>query len=83
MNTARRIPHSLKEGTYLTVHEGLMVRIDRTSVFSYSQYFPDWLLYTDLTSAANGGTGLMKLVSEIKLSWVEDYMPRLKEINVK
>lgn len=34
MNTARRIPHHSKEGTYLTVNEGLQVRVDRSSIIS-------------------------------------------------
>jgi len=83
MNTSRRVPHHAKEGAYLTVHEGLMVKVDRTSVFSMFNEYPDWLIYTELSSTASGSSGLMKLASEITLQWVEDLIPRLKDINVK
>lgn len=33
MNTSRRIPN-MKEGTYLTVNEGTLVKADRTTSFA-------------------------------------------------
>lgn len=83
MNTARRVPHHSKEGAYLTVHEGLMVKLDRSSVLSTLNEHPDWLIYTELSSTMSGASGLMKLASELHLPWVEDLIPRLKEVNVK
>ncbi len=63
MNTARRVPHHAKEGAYLTVHEGLMVKLDRSSVLSTNNEYPDWVIYTELSSTTSGATGLMKLAS--------------------
>eukprot|EP00347_Sterkiella_histriomuscorum_P017631 403348600 len=83
MNTSRRVPHNTIEGSYLTVNEGLMVRTDRQSNFSLNKHYPDWVIYTDISSSANGSAGMMRMVSEIKLSWVEDNLPKLKEIDVK
>jgi hypothetical protein len=44
---------SEKQSThYLTVHEGLNVRLDRSStpsVFSLFDRSPDWIIYTDIT----------------------------------
>ena len=81
MNTARRIPN-LKgtEGTYLTVHEGFTLKVDRASTFATWEIYPDWLIYTE---ASGGGSnmGQIKMGFEVKLKWVEAKMPRLKEVD--
>jgi hypothetical protein len=71
----------MQEGTYLTVNEGLLVKVDRKSNLGINQYYPDWVIYTELSGA--GQSGIMKMSFEIKLSWVEDKMPLLKEVDVK
>lgn len=48
MNTSRRIP-SMKEGTYITVNEGLMVKAERGCNFAIQDYYPDWVIYTELS----------------------------------
>lgn len=47
-----------------------------------NEYYPDWLIYTDL-AGTNSSAGIMKMCFEIKLDWVEDKLPLLKEIDVK
>jgi len=55
------------------------VTLDR-NVFSYAQYHPDWLIYTD--AAGSGGRGIIKLAFEIDIDWVNEKTPRLKDIDV-
>ena len=81
MNAARKIPNSAREGTYLTVNEGVLLKTDRNTCFSIYEYYPDWLLYTDISGTANG-QGLIKMGCTIKLDWIEKKMPLLKEIQV-
>ena len=65
MNSSRRVPSfnaasSNDKGTasYLTVNEGIMVKIDRgnNNCFSINDYYPDWLIYTDITGTSAGGS---------------------------
>lgn len=94
MNTARRAPNmkasagnSSNDASYLTVNEGLMARLDRnanSSVFTLQDYYPDWLIYTDMTAGSSSGQqqGIMRMAFEIDLQWVQDKIPRLKDIDV-
>ena len=80
MNTSRKVPN-LKEENYLTVNEGLIVKVERSCNFGINQYYPDWVIYTEL-AGTNSSTGLMKMCFEVELEWVEDKLPLLKEIDV-
>jgi hypothetical protein len=72
MNTCRKVP-SIKSSEaghqYLTVNEGLMLKIDRgnSNLFSLSDYYPDWLIHTDLSGTASGASGLIKMAFEVDL----------------
>ena len=61
-----------------------MLKIDRSNgnIFSLSDYYPDWLIHTDLTGSASGASGIIKMGFEVELSWIEDKIPRLKEVDV-
>jgi len=50
---------------------------------SIQSSYPDWLIYTELTSSGSSAAGMIKMASAIDLEWVEDLIPRLKEVNVK
>lgn len=57
MNTARRVPN-LKEGTYLTVNEGSLVKADRSTSFGMQEYYPDWAIYTEISgTSSSSGSG--------------------------
>ena len=67
------------------MNEGFLVKLDRANnnCFSIYDYYPDWLIYTEVTgSALSGGQGLIKMAFEIDLQWIEDKMSRLKEFDV-
>lgn len=62
-----------------------MVKIDRasSSCFAINDYYPDWLIYTDIAGTGlSGQQGMIRMAFEINLEWVKDKMPRLKEIDV-
>ena len=82
MNAARFVP-GIKDGTYLTANEGILVRLDRQSVLAAFEQYPDWVIYTDLQgTGSSSSSGTMKMVSQIELQWIQDKMPLLKEIDV-
>ena len=62
-----------------------MLKIDRanSNVFTMQDFYPDWLIYTDLSGMASGASGLIKMAFEVELPWIEDKMPRLKEVDVQ
>ena len=83
MNSCRKVP-SGSEHSYITVNEGFLVKLDRgnSNVFALHDYYPDWLIYTDLSGSQGGQSGLIKMAFEIDLSWIKDKIPRLKDIDV-
>lgn len=91
MNTCRKAGQlkAQESGTtYLTVNEGLLVKVDRSpqsSVFALYDYYPDWLVYTDISGggSVSGGNGLIRMALEVEIAWIEDKMQRLKEIEVE
>ena len=62
-----------------------MLKHDRSNqnIFSINDYYPDWLIYTEISGTASGSNGIIKMSFEVELPWVEDKMPRLKEVDVK
>lgn len=75
MNTSRKVP-SIKQSeaghSYLTVNEGMMLKVDRanSNLFTLLDYYPDWLIHTDLSGTASGASGLIKMAFEVELPWI-------------
>ena len=63
----------------------MMLKVDRanSNLFTMLDYYPDWLIHTDLSGTASGASGLIKMAFEVELSWIQDKMPRLKEFDVQ
>lgn len=55
-----------------------MVKVDRgnSTVFSLLDYYPDWLIYTEIAGTA-AGQGLIRLAFEVELPWIQELTPRL------
>lgn len=82
MNSARSISGN-NQGQYLTADEQVIVKTDRWTCFELSGYFPDWILYTDLSGSANGNKGIVRLASEIKVKWIEKKLPLLQKVDLE
>ena len=50
MNACRLMPGSKSEGTYLSVKDGIIMRLDQNSSLFKCGNFPDWVVYTEATS---------------------------------
>ena len=67
---------------YLLIYpEGSIVDIDSNSVFSLTETFPDCVIYTELGGSVQT-RGVIKLLSDIKMSWIQPMLNKLKEVDV-
>ena len=76
MNSARAVAYG-QPGSYLAVRDGTLLHLDKDCAMSLLEYYPSWILYTQL-GGASLLHGSMKEVSKIKSEWIEDLVPRLK-----
>lgn len=54
MNACRKIPGAAEGISYLTVNEGHMAQIDFNSSLAMHNYYPDWILYTEISGSTSG-----------------------------
>jgi hypothetical protein len=52
MNAARRVSNT-DEGKYLTVNDGAMAIVDKKSNIALSNFYPDWIIYTEISENGN------------------------------
>jgi hypothetical protein len=52
MNSARRISNN-EEGSYITVNETSLAKVDRQSNLAICGNYPDWILYTEISENGN------------------------------
>ena len=62
---------------YITVNEGVFVKIDRKSNLREQEI--DYLIFTQLNGYGVEGVGVVKAASEINVDWVRHLMPLLKD----
>ena len=77
MNSARAVAYG-QPGSYLAVKNGTLLHLDKDCAMSMLEYYPSWILYTQL-GGASLLHGSMKEASKIKSEWIEDLVPRLKQ----
>ena len=79
MKACRQLPN-VGEGVYISIEEEHICKLDHMSNLSLCNYYPIWILYTEI-SGGRQGKGIIRLASEIKLSWIQDLLPLLKEVD--
>ena len=55
MNACRKIP--MKEGMYLPMNGGNMMKVDQSKCFGTQGNFPNWLVYTEASASTSEGEG--------------------------
>eukprot|EP00826_Nyctotherus_ovalis_P030918 TRINITY_DN2468_c0_g1_i6.p1 TRINITY_DN2468_c0_g1~~TRINITY_DN2468_c0_g1_i6.p1 ORF type:complete len:473 (-),score=119.98 TRINITY_DN2468_c0_g1_i6:93-1466(-) len=76
MNACRKVPET-SGVSYLTVNEGHIAQLDHSSSLAVCENYPTWILYTEIASTSKARS-LIKMACEIKLKWVEEMLPLLK-----
>lgn len=81
MNVARKMSNSTDGLGFIRVSDGISVTLDNFSALAVKKMKPELVLYTEL-----GGTitkPVIKAVSIIELSWINELLIFLKNVNVK
>lgn len=79
MNAARKIPIA-NDGSYLKISDGSVVQLDSNSAISIKEMKPDLVLFTELEGSNT--RALMKQISIIELSWINDLISFIKDVDV-
>lgn len=58
-----------------------MVNIDIQSIYTLKEEFPDCVVFTEL-SGTTLIRGMMRLVTEIPLIWIQPYLSRMKSVDI-
>jgi hypothetical protein len=82
MNTCRRMPNTKAEGVYITLKDGLSLKLDnqQSNLFKVGN-FPEWLVFTQASGTSNG-QGLIKMSCSINSEWVDHKLHLLKETDL-
>ena len=77
MMTCRRLSNSSGKAEFISVRDGTLVRVDRSSNLRATE--AHYIVYTQLTGFGQEGVGVVKLASEIEVDWVKKLIPRLTD----
>ena len=80
MNACRKVPGSGDRPSYLTINEGHMAQLDFNCSLVVHENYPNWILYTEISGTSKVNS-IIKMGCEIKLNWVEEMIPLLKNVN--
>ena len=82
MNTCRRMPNTKSEGVYVTLKDGLSLKLDnhQSNLFKVGN-FPEWLVFTQASGTSNG-QGLIRMSCSINSEWIDHKLHLLKETDL-
>ena len=79
-NSARKIHNKNEE--YLQLSDHSAVNVEQNSSFSVINLYPEYVIFTEL-SGQNIIRGSMKILSKVNYEWVEPYLKKVKDVNIK
>jgi HrpA-like RNA helicase len=83
MNTCRSMPNQKNEGSYISIKDGLHMRLDQNSALKIQGHIPDWLIFTEATgSSSSESTCIMRTASALNPHWIQEKLKLLKQVNI-
>ena len=78
-NSARQMINNPE--SYIVIHDGTVVSIDPSSVYSIKNIFPIDVIFSEL-SGTSVARGTMRQVTEIEFDWVKDYANIINKVDI-